>query len=114
MTRRSEKYHALVAKGVNQYEAAAKAGYKPNRSTLRRLKMAQPPPTAFEACLNALPADLQEYYAASSEAQRLIQGMIYDAGPDAREDGSAYTQAFAELEGIRQWETAKAKEAANG
>src|SRR6266436_1998075 len=72
MPSKRQKYHALVNQGVNPYEAAIKAGYAPHRTTVARLVASQPPPSPLAAALKHMPLDLQEYYAGSKEAQRLI------------------------------------------
>ena len=73
MSTKRQKYHSLVAQGVNPYEAAVKAGYAPHRTTVARLIASDPPPSPLQAALKLMPQDLQDYYAGSKEAQRLIE-----------------------------------------
>ena len=72
MPSKRQKYHSLVNQGVNPYEAAVKAGYAPHRTTVARLIASDPPPSPLQTALKKMPQDLQDYYAGSKEAQRLI------------------------------------------
>ncbi len=96
MPTKREKYHALVNHGVNPFEAAVRAGYTPHRTTLKRLVASDPPPSPLQAALKLLPADLQDFYASSKEAQRHIKNLMSDG--ESAEDALAY------LPHIREWE----------